>query len=177
MKALATTRRGAALMLACLLAAAPAALAQEQNSPFGSFEHDTTQPIEITSDSLAVDQARQKAIFSGDVVAGQGTMRMTAERIIVSYAGEKGDDSGTGRVDRLRAEGNVFLSNGAETARGEWADYDVKTGVITMGGGVVLSQGENAVSGEKLVIDLNAGTGEISGGRVKSVFTPPKREN
>ena len=67
----------------------------------------------------------------------------------------------------------MFLSSGAETAKGEWAEYDVSGGVVTMGGNVVLTQGENAISGQNLRIDLNSGVGEISGGRVKSVFTPP----
>ena len=45
--------------------------------------------------------------------------------------------------------------------------------MVKMGGDVVLTQGENAISGGELFIDLNAGTGEITGGRVRSVFTPP----
>jgi lipopolysaccharide export system protein LptA len=147
----------------------------QANDPFGSFKHDSNQPIEITADSLAVNNTEQIATFSGDVVAGQGTLRMTADKITVSYAGEGGGD--TGRIDTLRAEGKVFLSNGAETARGEWADYDVGSGHVTMGGGVVLTQGENAISGERLSIDLNAGAGEISGGRVKSIFQPQSQGN
>ncbi len=163
------------------LAAAAAALclagavSAQQNNPFGSFQHDSSQPIEITADSLAVNNATRVATFSGEVVAGQGTMRMTADRIVVSYAGEGGGD--TGKIDKLRAEGKVFLSNGAETAKGDWADYDVASGSVTMGGGVVLTQGENAISGERLTIDLNAGTGEISGGRVKSIFQPKTEGN
>lgn len=113
--------------------------AAQANDPFGSFKHDSDQPIEITADSLAVNNTERVATFTGDVVAGQGTMRMTADKIIVSYAGEGGGD--TGKIDKLRAEGSVFLSNGAETARGEWADYDVGSGRVTMGGGVVLTQG------------------------------------
>ena len=81
----------------------------------------------------------------------------------------------------MRADGNVFLSNGAETAQGAWAEYDVASGMMRMGGNVVLTQGDNAISGESLVIDLNAGTGRIEGGRVKSVFAPaaetPAAEN
>jgi lipopolysaccharide export system protein LptA len=173
------TRPPRSALLLAVLAAAPAA-AQDADSPFGAFRHDASQPIEITADSLAVNQGAQTATFSGDVVAGQGTLRLTAEKIVVSYggAGEGGDDAapGAGRIDRLRAEGEVFLSNGSETARGQWADYDVSGGEVTMGGGVVLTQGENAISGERLRIDLGAGTGEISGGRVRSVFTPPAED-
>lgn len=164
------------LFAALLLAAAPASGQQDGPSPFGSFKHDASQPIEITADSLAVDQPRQQATFRGDVVAGQGTLRLTAETVVVSYGGDGGGDAGTGRIESLRAEGDVFLSNGAETARGEWAEYDVAGGVVEMGGDVILTQGENAISGQTLRIDLNAGAGEISGGRVRSVFTPPAQD-
>lgn len=171
--------RAAAFALFAALAAAGAGRAQDADSPFGSFKHDASQPIEITADSLQVNQSEQTATFKGEVVAGQGTLRLTAERVVVDYGEGEGESGGaeaapgTGRIERLRAEGSVFLSNGSETAKGEWADYDVSGGIVTMGGEVVLTQGENAISGESLRIDLNAGTGEISGGRVRSVFTPP----
>ena len=166
----ATTWSGrVAAMLTTLMLAGTASA--QQDSAFGSFKHDATQPIEITADSLAVNNARQTATFQGKVVAGQGTLRLTASRIVVTYGGE--GEGATGEIEKLRAEGDVFLSNGAETAKGQWADYDVAGGTVTMGGGVVLTQGENAISGERLRIDLNAGEGEISGGRVRSVFTPP----
>ena len=166
--------RALAAVLALALAAAapgPAGAQTGPEGPFGGFRHDAGQPIEITADSLAVDETAGTATFLGQVIAGQGTLRLTANKVVVSYGGAAAE--GAGRIDRLRAEGGVFLSNGAETAKGEWADYDVAGGVVKMGGDVILTQGENAISGEALRIDLNAGTGEITGGRVRSVFTPP----
>ncbi|MEM6742778.1 MAG: LptA/OstA family protein [Pseudomonadota bacterium] len=163
-----------AALLTCLAATVAAPAFGQTESPFGSFKHDASQPIEITADSLAVDQSRETATFSGEVIAGQGALRLTAEKVVVSYGGDDGGDAG--RIDKLRAEGAVFLSNGTETARGAWADYDVSGGLVTMGGDVVLTQGENAIAGQTLTIDLNAGTGKISGGRVRSVFTPPAQD-
>lgn len=159
-------------VVACLLAAVPATA--QDKSPFGGFKHDNKAPIEITSDSLEVRQGEQLAVFSGEVVAGQGTLRLTADRVTVRYGGDK-QGSDTGEIRSMLAEGNVFLSNGAETAQGSRAEYDVESGTVRMSGAVVLTQGENAISGESLAIDLNAGTGRIDGsggGRVKSVFTP-----
>lgn len=161
-------------LVAAVLAVGTAAAQTE--SPFGGFKHDSSAPIEITSDSLEVQQANNLAIFAGSVIAGQGTLRLTADRVAVSYTQDKAD-SETGAIQNMRADGNVFLSNGAETAKGNWAEYDVASGMVRMGGSVVLTQGGNAISGESLVIDLNVGTGKIEGqgsGRVKSVFTPSK---
>ena len=174
-----TAIRLAAALIATLLAAP--ALGQETASgsggtgPFGGFKHDSSAPIEVTSDSLEVREGEQIAIFSGDVVAGQGTLRLTADTVTVSYGGQAGGDGETGEIDRMVAEGNVFLSNGTETAEGARAEYDVAAGMMRMWGDVVLTQGQNAIAGETLVIDLDAGTGRVEGsgtGRVKSIFTP-----
>jgi len=124
---------------------APEALAQDKG-PFGGFKHDASAPIEIVADSLEVQQAQSLATFRGSVVAGQGTLRLTADLLKVTYASEK-SNSDTGAIQHMRAEGNVFLSNGAETAQGAWAEYDVASGMMRMGGSVVLTQGDNSISG------------------------------
>lgn len=166
--------RTAGIVALAATLAAPLAAGAQGGGPFGGFKHDSKAPIEIVSDALEVRQAEGKATFSGEVVAAQGTLRLTADRLTVTY--ETGETAGeTGAIEHMRAEGNVFLSNGAETAKGAWAEYDVAGGMMRMGGSVVLTQGENAISGEELVIDLDEGTGRIEGaggGRVKSVFVP-----
>lgn len=156
-----------ALVATAVLIATPLAA----DSPFGGFRHDETQPIEIAADSLEVREAEGIAIFTGKVVAGQGTMRLTADELEVTY-GQGG--GGTGEINRLQAKGEVFIANGAETAAGDWADYDVSAGRIEMGGAVTLTQGGNVVKGASLTIDLNTGRGAVDGGggRVKSVFAP-----
>lgn len=162
----------AAFALATLVAAG-GAFAQS-NSPFGGFRHDETQPIEIAADSLEVREQDGIVIFSGAVDAGQGTLRLTANKLTVTY-GDGG--AGSGEINKMRAEGSVFIANGAETASGDWAEYDVAGGFITMGGAVTLTQGGNVVKGGSLKINLNTGQGAVdgAGGRVKSVFTPAKK--
>ncbi len=167
------TRTIGAFIVASSLAAVAFA---QNNSPFGGFKHDRTAPIEITSDALEVRQAESLAIFSGDVVAGQGTLRLTADMVEVLYDENNESDSETGAIKNMLAKGNVFISNGAETAQGNRAEYDVATGKINMTGSVVLTQGNNVVSGETLTINLNDGQGKVEG-RVKSIFTPKSAEN
>lgn len=153
--------------------------AAQTQGPFGGFKHDNSAPIEITSDALEVRQSENLAIFSGAVEAGQGTLRLTSDVLNVYYDNEGEEDSDTGAIKRMTAEGNVFLSNGTETAEGSNADYDVVTGMMRMSGDVVLTQGRNAIAGDALVIDMNAGTGRIvgqTGGRVRSIFTPSSQQ-
>lgn len=161
-----------------LLAGASAAQETDATSPFGGFKHDSSQPVEIESDSLEVRQSENLAIFEGAVEAAQDTLRLTADKVIVYYDQEN-QNSQTGAIERMVAEGNVFLSNGSETAKGARGEYDLETGMVRMSGNVVLTQGGNAISGERLAIDMTTGVGRIeggvgttSGGRVKTIFAP-----
>jgi lipopolysaccharide export system protein LptA len=171
--------RGLKLIALAALAASGAMVTgtadAQTKGPFGGFKHDSKAPIEIVADSLEVQQSASLAIFTGDVVAGQGTLRLTADKLTVTYAAQKSGaaaNTDTGAIQRMRADGNVFLSNGSETAQGAWAEYEVVDGVVRMGGSVVLTQGGNAISGNSLVIDLKAGNGRVEGGRVKTIFAP-----
>jgi lipopolysaccharide export system protein LptA len=163
----------AGVVLAGLVGGAGLTAAAQSQGPFGGFKHDRTAPIEITSDALEVRQAEDLAIFSGEVVAGQGTLRLTADRVEVAYDEAAEGDPETGTIRNMQAHGNVFISNGAETAQGEQAEYDVDSGLITMIGSVVLTQGKNVISGQRLVINLNEGQGRMEG-RVKSIFAPQR---
>jgi lipopolysaccharide export system protein LptA len=155
--------------LPALLLAPGLVLAQGAEVPFGGLSHDASLPVEITADTLELDQAAGTALFTGTVKVGQGTLRMAADRMEVFYAGEPG--SGTGAIERMQADGNVTLSNGTEAAESARATYEVATGIIEMEGDVLLTQGANALSSERLRIDLNAGKGALEG-RVRTIFVP-----
>ena len=161
----------ARLLAASMLAASPGAVAaQGAEVPFAGFEeHDASLPVEITSDALELDQAAGTAIFTGAVKAGQGALRLAADRIEVSYVDPEGP--GAGEVQRMVATGNVTLTNGAEAAEAERATYEVAAGIIEMEGDVLLTQGGNTLASRTLRIDLNAGTGQL-GGRVQTIFVP-----
>ena len=159
------------IILGMLMSGATAWAAPD--APFAGFAHDTSQPVEIAADSLEVRRAEQKAIFRGDVDVRQGPGIMRAQELEVFY--KEGAEPGSaeqGAIKRIKARGSVFISNGKETAEGDWADYDVAGEMIIMGGGVMLTQGESAISGKELHIDLKIGKGEIKGGRVRALFSP-----
>jgi lipopolysaccharide export system protein LptA len=159
-------RRG---RLGLILAALPAlAHAQATSVPFGQG-HDRTQPVEITSDRLDLDQAAGTAIFTGTVKVGQGELRLAADRVQVFYV--EGAGEAAGQVQRMVANGNVTLSNGTEAAEADEAVYEVVGGTVDMAGDVLLTQGRNALSSQRLHIDLNAGTARVEG-RVQTIFTP-----
>ncbi|MEM9582332.1 MAG: lipopolysaccharide transport periplasmic protein LptA [Pseudomonadota bacterium] len=149
------------------LCAVSAVHAQGASVAFGGLKHDASLPVEITADELTVDQQTGEAVFIGNVVAGQGQMRLSAARVTVKYAVVNGQ--ATGDIDTLVATGGVTLVNGAEAAEAANATYAVRAAEIVMTGDVVLTQGVNALSGEKLTVDLTTGQGRMSG-RVKTIF-------
>jgi lipopolysaccharide export system protein LptA len=141
------------------------AAAQEAQVAFGGLRQDTTLPVEIEADSLTVNNADGTAIFTGNVLVGQGEMRLQAATIRVEY----GTDGKS--INRLLASGGVTLTNAAEAAEAREAVYTVSSGEVVMTGDVLLTQGQTALSGQKLVISLKDGTGVMEG-RVSSTFIP-----
>jgi lipopolysaccharide export system protein LptA len=181
-----------ALSLLASLASVPA-IAEEGDTPVG-FRADPDAPIEIEADTLEVEQSSEKATFIGRVIAVQGPLRLTSDRLVVTYArnadsapeSSSDPDSGT-KIERIRATGSVHvMSEDDQSADGDWAVYEVASSNITMGDSVVLRQGENVIRGKRLTIDLNSGQARVDGGvnattgengssgRVRGLFQVPQ---
>lgn len=163
--------------------------------------HDNSQPVEITADSLEVLQDANKAIFSGNVEAKQGEVNIRSQKMTVFYKkeakgkpkAEKADaeagqgESKTapdGKVSRVEIDDNVFISTPKETAQGSRGVYDVDVATITLIGNVTLTSGKNIVKGQKMVYNIKTGQSKMTSGsgagssgkkeRVRGVFVPGK---
>ena len=146
-----------------LLASATAPLAQETRVAFGSLKVDPTLPVEVTSDSLDVDQQTGEAVFLGNVLIAQGDMRLSAPRVLVIY------DADTSAIDRMEATGGVTLVSGPDAAEAERADYSIDDGVIVMSGDVLLTQGPSALTSDRMTVNLTTGSAQMVG-RVKTIL-------
>lgn len=151
------------VLILSILLASPAAA---QNIAFGSIKADAKAPVEVSSDNLTVNQTDGTAIFTGNVVIGQGEMRLSAPSVTVNYV--SGDQS---RIEQLHATGGVTLVNGPDAAESSEAIYQVGSGDITLIGNVVLTQGPNVLTGEKMFVNLADGTARVEG-RVRSILQP-----
>lgn len=141
------------------------AQAQSTNLAFGAVKADPTIPVEVTSDTLDVNQADGSAEFKGNVLVSQGEMRLSAQRVLVIYSQER---SG---IDRLEATGDVVLVSGPDAAQAQRADYSIDTGIIVMTGEVLLTQGKNALTSNEMTVNLISGTAQMVG-RVKTILNP-----
>jgi len=156
------------ILLTAMLASG--AIAQETQVPFGGLKHDSSKKIEVSADSLVVSQGNSSAEFKGNVLAGQGTLKIEADRLIVEYKADS-EGTATGAIHSMTASGNVVLANGAEAAQANEAVYMVTSGTVKMTGDVILTQGRNAIAGTILNIDLNSGDAVFEG-RVRTVLEP-----
>ncbi|WP_084667920.1 LptA/OstA family protein [Nioella nitratireducens] len=134
---------------------------------FGGVPHDPTQQIEVTSDSLRVDQTTGNAVFSGNVIVIQGDLRMAAEEISVIYA----ETDGAQQIREVVATGGVMMTRGQDAAEGDRADYSVTDSLVVVSGNVLITQGRTTVAGDRLNIDLTTGNGTVEG-RVRTVLQP-----
>lgn len=139
--------------------------AQGTQVAFGTIRQDTTAPVEVSADELNVDQTTGEAVFTGNVVIGQGEMRLSAARVLVIY---RQDQAG---IERLEATGGVTLVSGSDAAESQRADYDIDGGVIVLSGDVLMVQGQNAISADKMTVDLDGGSARMQG-QVKTVLQP-----
>jgi len=149
------------------------AQSDDDASPLGSFKTNPNAPIDITADSLDVDDHRKLAVFRGDVDATQDTFNIRCAELSAFYKGEAGlvdaADMGAQRqgkskteLTRIEARKDVHVtSKDGQTATGDWADFDTKANKVTMGGNVVLSKGKSMVRGTRLVIDMTTGESKI----------------
>lgn len=155
-----------ALFFAILLPVMAQTEAQAQASvALGGINADPTAPVEVTADKLTVDQDTRTAVFSGNVLIGQGDMRLSAAEVQVFY------DNTSGEIARFVASGGVTLATATEAAEAQTADYDLASGILLMEGDVILTQGNAALSAQRMRVDLNAGTAQMEG-RVSTVFRP-----
>jgi lipopolysaccharide export system protein LptA len=114
--------------------------------------HDTSAPVDVAADRIEVQDRADRAIFSGNVDVRQGSLRLASARLTVAYSSRSGIE-----INRLEASGGVTLRSPSETARSEFAIYDLDRRLVTMIGDVSLIRGDSNVQGGRLVLDLESG--------------------
>ena len=172
----------ALLLTAGLLGVAAAQSASGQGAGSALKGHDTDAPVDVAADRIEVQDRADRAIFTGSVEVRQGNLHLSTARLTVAYASAGGIE-----IERLEASGGVLLRSPSETARSQFAIYDLDRRLVTMIGGVTLTRGQSHVQGGRLVLDLDSGRAvmdgggagapgtQATGGRVTGRFSVPRR--
>jgi lipopolysaccharide export system protein LptA len=150
-------------------AAAPAA--KRGTCPQSALKgHNSDAPVDWNAERIEVQDQQGRAILTGNVVAKQGELTLTAARVVAAYSKRPST-----HVDRLDGSGGVVIRGPGETARGAFGIYDLNQKIITMVGGVTLTRCDATVSGARLVYDLNSGRAVMDGGGAPGSSNPGGR--
>ena len=151
------------LFFVTFLLISASATGAQTNVDLGGIAVDTSAAVEVTADSLSIDQDTGRAVFEGNVIVGQGELRLSAAMVEVVYGAD------AGQIDRLIASGGVTFVTADEAAEAQEADYDIATGLLLLSGDVLLTQGASAISAGSMVINVTDGTATMEG-RVRTVL-------
>jgi lipopolysaccharide export system protein LptA len=156
-----------------------AAMAQSSGPVSALKGHDSNAPVDVDADRIEVQERADRAVFAGNVKARQGELTLQTARLTLAYT------SGGGiKINRLDASGGVTVTSPTETARGNFAVYDLDAKLITLVGDVRLTREGSTINGSRLLIDLNTGRAVMdggapgvgqSGGRVTGHFIVPQK--
>ena len=146
------------------------------------------QPIEVSSDKLDVFQDQNKAVFTGNVIAVQGSSNLRSKEMTVFYrqnGGKKADatdaavkaaakpaDGAPPGIYRIEAQGDVVYTTPTEAATGDTGIYDVdKNTIDILGSSVILTRGQNVLKGNRLNYNLGTGRSILTAGGGSSDVT------
>lgn len=156
--------------------------------------HNSNAPINFGADHIELQDKANRAVLSGNVSVKQAEMTLNSARMTVAYTGQV--VGGNPQVSRLDASGGVTVRRPDQTAKSQYAIYDLNKRVVTMLGAVTLTQGGNTVNGGRLTMNMDTGRAVIdgssvggsgsapgsggtvtqTGGRVTGTFSVPKRD-
>lgn len=184
-------------LLACLTALASSTMAARAQAPGGSlassYSANANKPINIEADALEVDDKKKIATFKGNVSATQGDFNIRAKEIQVLYTAAKKEPGtpaaaaapansaipggGNADIQQIDAKGKVLVTTkDNQTTTSDWAVFEVKKQLVTIGGDVVVTQGTDTIKGSKLVIDLTTGLTRLETAANEKDAVPGKKE-
>ncbi|MFN2257164.1 MAG: lipopolysaccharide transport periplasmic protein LptA [Desulfuromonadaceae bacterium] len=146
------------------------------------IKHDSSLPVDITSDFLEVDDKTGIFVFRGDVVAKQDSATIYSDQLDVYYTQKKETKDAAGTADtqsrsieKIVARGSVKIVQEERIATGERAEYVYAEGAVILTGSPKVVQGNNTIAGEKITVYLDGKRSIVEGGvreRVQATFVP-----
>ncbi len=158
---------------AFVMAALAAAPAHAQLSEGGG-------PVSYSANNLEYFDSERRLVLVGNVDIVQNDARLRADRITLFFSGTSGDGTtqqglGSGDIERMIAEGEVYYIRPSQDARGDRAVYDVRQDSVTFTGNVIIMSEDNVIRGNTLVLNIGNRRTVIRpepGQRVRGVFVP-----
>jgi lipopolysaccharide export system protein LptA len=122
------------------------------SGPAGALSTDKDQPLDLEADSAEIDEARGMSIYTGNVIAIQGSMRLESDRLVVFHSGTK--------AERLEAEGQPArfqqLADGSPEpvkARARKLEYRFDSEELVLTGDAIVLQGKDTFQSDRITYD------------------------
>jgi lipopolysaccharide export system protein LptA len=113
---------------------------------------DKDQPIDLEADAADIDEAKGVSVYTGNVIATQGSMRLESDRLTVHHP--------SGKAQRIEADGRPArfqqLPDGQTVpvrARADHLEYQMTSEELVMTGGAELIQGRDTFKSDRIVYD------------------------
>lgn len=125
-------------------------------------------PIHIEADHMTSTEKSGTVVFTGDVDAKQGDVRIRADKMTVYYTKPDKKKKKTGpkitqQVRKLICTGNVEVTRGDWLGTGKKMIYLSKERQVILVDNAKAWQGQNMVSGSKIIYYLDEGRSEVIG--------------
>lgn len=144
-----------------------------------ALPEDADQPIHIRADNAEIDQQAERVVYRGAVQVDQGTLRVTADKMIVEYKNEK--------VVRIIATGTPahyrqLIEADADEVLADAATiiYYTQEERLDLKGNAHLDQKGSSIDGDYIRYDIVAGKIDATtegDGPVRMTLQPATREN
>ena len=146
---------------------------------------DREKEIVIGADTATADDANRTSTWQGNVVITQGTMRMTAARVVIKEDAK--------RFKHYTATGNPVTFRQKRDNVDEWvegyaqrAEFDEKSDMLTLYDNARVKSNQNEITGQIISYDMTKQVVQVlgappgqkppEGSRVKAVIVPAKKE-
>ena len=119
--------------------------------------------IKIVSDKLEIIRAENISIFSGNVYAVEGNLKIWSEELIMTSSKDEN------KVKEINAHGNVKIAREGLSINGNRARYDPIKNKLSVFGKVEVLQNQNTILCDKIIVDLENSSSIMSSDSNKRV--------
>mgnify|MGYP001818406891 FL=1 len=137
---------------------------------------DKDQPVSIEADSVDIDEAKEIAIYRGNVILIQGSINLNAEKVVVyDFQSDNSHIVATGK--QVKFSQKPDNSDELIKGRANKAEYGINSTKLELTGKAVLVKGKNTFKNDKIIYDrvkaiVKAGTSAKGNERVKITIGP-----
>lgn len=138
--------------------------------PFVSADYlHAESPIYIEADHMASTEKNNAVLFTGDVDAKQGDLRIRSDKMTVHYTEQEKENNekpvkSAQQIEKLVCEGNVEITRGDWLGTSEKMIYLSDKRQVILTGNAKAWQDQNMVGGDKIVYYMDEGRSEVIGG-------------